>query len=356
MDGLSQGEKQQYSRHLILDEIGEIGQLQLKKAKVLVVGAGGLGCPVLQYITAAGVGTIGIVDGDTVDVTNLQRQILFTVEDIGQFKAVVAARRMEKMNPHVSCKVYTEFFSKNNAMALMSEFDIVVDASDNFPTRYLINDAAVLTQRPVVFGSISKFEGQVSVYNFKGGPTYRCLYPQPPLPQETDACSEVGVLGVLPGIIGALQANEVIKIICGLGEVLSGQLLHFNALSLQQIQLAYEKSASSAIVDLSQDYQVFCGVASDSETISWKAYKAREKDYHLLDVREDWEQLLKPIGGWHIPVHELPEKWSDLPVDLDWVVYCETGVRTQQAIELLKEMGFERNLYSLKQNRNIEEY
>ena len=219
---LSPEENIQYSRHLILNEIGEIGQKKLKASKVLVIGAGGLGCPILQYLTAAGVGTIGIVDFDTVDKTNLQRQILYTHKDIGAFKAEVAANRLAELNPFVNFKIYVEKLTNKNASNLFSSYDIVVDGSDNFPTRYLINDAAVLANKPVVFGSIYKFEGQVTVFNYQNGPTYRCLFPNPPQPSTVPNCSEIGVLGVLPGIIGSIQANEVIKIICEIGQVLSG--------------------------------------------------------------------------------------------------------------------------------------
>lgn len=246
-------EKEQYNRHFVLPEIGEQGQQQLKNAKVLVVGAGGLGCPILQYLTAAGVGTIGIIDGDTVSTSNLQRQVLYTVADVGNPKVLVAQKRLEALNPFVKLQPFVEYLSKENAIHLFRQFDIVVDASDNFPTRYLINDASILTGKPLIFGSISKFEGQVTVFNYQNGGSYRCLYPQPPKTAASDG-SALGVLGVLPGIIGCLQANEVIKIICGIGDVLSGKLLTYNVLSMQQLILKYKKTALANITALAEEY------------------------------------------------------------------------------------------------------
>jgi adenylyltransferase/sulfurtransferase len=232
---LSKAEQQQYNRHLILDEIGELGQLKLKKAKVLVIGAGGLGCPILQYLSAAGVGTIGVVDDDTIEKSNLQRQVLYSHDDIGDFKAEVAANKLAGLNPYVNFEIYLQRLNKEIAVELFLKYDVIVDGSDNFPTRYLVNDAAILTNKPVVFGSIFKFEGQVSVFNYNNGPSYRCLYPNPPKSEDVPNCSEIGVLGVLPGIIGALQANEVLKLVLGIGEILSGKLLTYNALNMQQL-------------------------------------------------------------------------------------------------------------------------
>lgn len=255
---LSQEENKQYSRHLILDEIGVIGQERLKASKVLVIGAGGLGCPILQYLTAAGVGTIGIIDNDTVDQTNLQRQILYTHTDIGKYKTEVAAKRLAKLNPFVNFVVYVEKLTNQNALNLFSCYDIIVDGSDNFPTRYLANDAAILTNKPLVFGSIFKFEGQVTVFNYQNGPTYRCLYPNPPQANTVPNCSEIGVLGVLPGIIGSIQANEVLKIICEIGEVLSGKLFTFNVLTMEQYKLNFKKNNAIKITGLENDYHFFC--------------------------------------------------------------------------------------------------
>ena len=235
-------EQQQYNRHIILDEVGLVGQEKLKSASVLVIGAGGLGCPVLSYLSAAGVGRIGIIDHDTVDQSNLQRQVLYAQLDIGTPKVEAAKRYLSLLNPFVKFESYNEKLTCSNAVDFFENYDIIVDGSDNFPTRYLVNDAAVLTGKPVVFGSVFKFEGQLSVFNYNQGPTYRCLYSRPPGENEAPNCSEIGVIGVLPGIIGSLQANEVIKIICGIGEVLSGKLLLFDALSLNQSLLKFLKN------------------------------------------------------------------------------------------------------------------
>jgi adenylyltransferase/sulfurtransferase len=232
---LTNEEKKQYDRHLILDEIGVEGQLKLKQAKVLIVGAGGLGCPVLQYLTAAGVGTLGIIDDDVVTQSNLQRQILYTLDDVGLSKAETAAKRLSRLNPFIVFNVHNEKLTRENAVSLFQGYDIIVDGSDNFATRYLTNDAAVIAKKPLVYGAVFKFEGQVSVFNYFGSGTYRCLYPSPPKPEEAPNCSQIGVLGVLPGIIGSLQANETIKIICGIGVVLSNKLLVFNVLTMHQM-------------------------------------------------------------------------------------------------------------------------
>ena len=230
---LSKAEIKRYARHLILPEIGEEGQLKLKQAKILVIGTGGLGCPVLHYLCAAGAGTIGIIDGDKVEESNLQRQILFSSCDVGKQKADVAKEKLSGQNPLIKITAYCQLLTANNALEVITEYDIVIDGSDNFATRYLVNDACVILNKILVFGSIFKFEGQVSVFNYQNGPTYRCLYPEPPSHGEIPNCAEAGVLGVLPGICGTLMANEVIKIITGTGKVLSGELLAFDALNMQ---------------------------------------------------------------------------------------------------------------------------
>lgn len=270
---LTAGENQQYSRHLLLDEIGTAGQLKLKQAKVLMIGAGGLSCPVLQYLTAAGVGRIGIVDDDTVAPSNLQRQILYTHEDIGKSKAETAGERLKSLNPFIQFDIYKTRLTIDNALTLFEPYDIIVDGTDNFPSRYLINDASVSLDKPVVFGSIHKFTGQVAVLNFKNGPTYRCLYPAPPAPREVPNCSEIGVLGVLPGIIGSLQANEVLKMILGLGRILSGQLLTFDAFSLRQSIFTFEKDHSIVITELKDDYEIFCGIDKTINEMDFKDYQ-----------------------------------------------------------------------------------
>jgi molybdopterin/thiamine biosynthesis adenylyltransferase len=239
---LNQEENKRYNRHVILDQVGLEGQLKLKAAKVLVIGAGGLGCPVLQYLTAAGVGTIGIIDFDTIDLSNLQRQILFTKNDLGKNKAEVAAQRLKQLNDQVKFKAYPERLTTKNALELFSAYDLIIDGTDNFSTRYLVNDAAVLTNKPLVYGSIYKFEGQVAVFNYENGATYRCLFPVPPKAGTVKNCSEIGVIGVLPGIIGTQQANEAIKIIVGIGKPLSGQLLIYDALKASYLTVGIQRS------------------------------------------------------------------------------------------------------------------
>jgi adenylyltransferase/sulfurtransferase len=345
---LSKEEHHQYNRHLILEEIGEDGQLKLKQAKVLVIGAGGLGCPILQYLTAAGVGTIGIIDHDTIDQSNLQRQILYSHDTIGQFKAEVAAQRLSGLNPFVNFEIYLQKLTSEIAIELFSKYDIVVDGSDNFPTRYLVNDTAVLSGKPVVFGSIYKFEGQVSVFNYNSGPTYRCLYPNAPKPNEVPNCSEIGVLGVLPGIIGSLQANEVLKLICGIGDVLSGKLLTYDALTMQQLILSFQKNESIQITALDTDYDFLCGLPKSNLEITKNELESNLEHYNLLDVREDYERAQHHIGGQHIPLGELKFRSNEIPQDKDLVVYCKAGMRSKMAIEIIKDSGFKMQLLNLK--------
>ncbi len=345
---LSSQEQKQYSRHLILEDIGGIGQLKLKKAKVLVVGAGGLGCPALQYIAAAGVGTIGIIDHDKIDQSNLQRQILYTHNDIGNFKAIVAANRLSLLNPFLDFKVYTELLSKENALELFSKFDIVIDGSDNFPTRYLVNDACVITNKPLVFGSIFKFEGQISVFNYKKGPTYRCLFPNPPKSNQVPNCSEMGVLGVLPGIIGTLQANEALKIICGIGDVLSGKLLAFNALSLKQTLLSFEKNTSISINSLDNNDGFSCEYSIPVKELVFLDYKNQQANFNLLDVRTQAEHHEFNIGGLHIPLNELSLRLEEVPQSKNLLVYCKSGMRSKSAVEILQNTGLKNELFSLK--------
>ena len=295
---LSDIEKNRYSRHILLDKVGLEGQEKLKAAKVMVIGAGGLGCPVLQYLTAAGVGTIGIIDFDVVDETNLQRQILFTVNDIGINKAMAAENRLKQLNPHITFNVYPEKLSTQNALDLFSEYDIIVDGTDNFSTRYLVNDACVITEKPLVYGAIYKFEGQVTVFNYKGGPTYRCLFPEPPKAGSVPNCSEIGVIGVLPGLIGTKQANEVIKLILEIGEPLSGKLVTYDSLNNTTLTLNINRSEEQVQKVLNEkdnfkniDYDLFCGVGnhvgSDIDEISLEELKVwfnASDDFQLVDV------------------------------------------------------------------------
>ena len=344
---LSAEEKKQYDRHLILEEIGEAGQLKLKQAKVLVIGAGGLGCPVLQYLTAAGVGTIGIIDSDIVTQSNLQRQILYTVDDIGRSKAETAAKRLSKLNPFVKFKVYNEKLTRENALSLFHTYDIIVDGSDNFETRYLTNDAAVIAGKPLVYGAILKFEGQVSVFNYQGSATYRCLYPTPPKPEEAPNCSEIGVLGVLPGIIGSFQANETIKIICQIGAVLANKLLIYNVLKMNQMIFTFEKEIKSKVVALEKNYNFFCGLEL-KEQVSFEELSINKEKYNLLDVREDWERDEFNIGGQHIPLAELSSRIGEVCIDKVLIVYCKSGVRSANAITVLSQNNFPMLLLNLK--------
>lgn len=333
---LNPDEIKQYSRHLLLDEIGESGQKKLKAAKVLVIGAGGLGCPILQYLAAAGIGHLGIIDHDTIDVSNLQRQILFNHDDLGKNKAKVAAKKLSLLNPYVIFRIFDFALSTRNALEIFKDFDIIVDGSDNFPTRYLVNDAAVISKKPLVFGSIFKFEGQVSLFNFEDGPNYRCLFPSPPRPGEVPSCSEIGVLGVLPGIIGSLQANEVLKLVLNLGENLSGKLLSFNALNLSQQIFKFSKNEDIKILELQKDYESFCGFESPDDQITYEGLLRFGQDYSLLDVRSKSERDINSLGGIHIPLDEIEDRWTEIETKKTVVVYCQSGKRSAAAIKLLK--------------------
>ena len=348
----SKGEKIQYSRHFLLDTIGMAGQEKLKKSRILVVGAGGLGCPVLQYLTAAGVGTLGIMDGDVVDKTNLQRQILYSTKDIGKSKALCAKERLQLLNPYIDFQVYTKFLTSENALEIFKQYDVIVDGSDNFQTRYLANDAAVLTHKPLVFGAIFQFEGQVSVFNYKGSATYRCLFPEPPKPGSVPNCSEVGVLGVLPGIIGCLQANEALKIICGLKGVLSGKLLSFNALTLSQNLISFKKNTALHLDKLT-DYDAFCRIKNHLQEYLIDKKKLNsllrlKKPPVLLDVRDFSERERYHIGGLHIPLKALENQINALKGFEHIVVYCQSGQRSLKAVQILLEHFSNKNIQSLK--------
>ena len=347
---LTAEEKKQYHRHLILNEIGSEGQLKLKAAKVLVIGAGGLGCPVLQYLTAAGVGTIGVVDGDTVDQSNLQRQILYTIEDIGKPKVQCAVDRLSKLNPFVEFKIHNIFLNTDNVINLFQGYDLIVDGTDNFPTRYLVNDACVIANKPLVFGSIFKFQGQVAVFNYNESGTYRCLYPSPPEPNSVPNCSDIGVLGVLPGIVGSLQVNEVIKLITGVGKPLVNSLLYIDALTLQQQILNFSVNPDINITSLEDDYDFFCGVSNtlNMKRISAEAFLANKSDYNILDVRTQQEFDEFNMGGFHIPLDELDERMGELPNSKPMIVACASGIRSEKAIELLLDNHFPKYLYNLE--------
>ena len=344
---MTKEEKKRYARHIILSELGEAGQLKLKNSKVLVIGAGGLGCPVLQYLTAAGVGTIGIVDFDVVDESNLQRQVLYSIDDIGKYKAEIAKQKSSKQNPYIDLVSYVSNLTSVNALPIISEYDIVVDGTDNFATRYLVNDACVILNKPLVFGSIFKFEGQVSVFNYNDGPTYRCLYPEPPAEGEVPSCAEIGVVGVLPGVIGALMANEVIKIIVGIGDVLTGKLLMFDSLSMQfnvfDVNLDPENKKINTLID----YELFCGSINEIASEELKRKINLKEDFQLIDVREAAEYQLKNIGGLSIPLSELLKNLSKINPEMEIVVHCASGARSKKAVALLREHGFKK-VYNLK--------
>lgn len=342
-------ELKHYARHLSLTEIGLEGQQKLKQARVLVIGAGGLGCPVLQYLVAAGVGKIGIVDNDVVNKSNLQRQVMYTIADIGKLKTQVAYERLGLLNPHIQLIPYPLYLSATNALEIIKEYDIVVDGSDNFPTRYLINDACVLLKKPFVFGSIFKFEGQLSVFNYNNGPTYRCLYAEPPMAGEMPNCSEVGVLGVLPGIIGSLQANEVLKLITGLGIVLSGKLLLFDALQLSFQFVEIETIIANKQLQTLSAIEELC-TTDDFEitAVELKHKQLQQHDLQLIDVREPYEHKQFNITAAElIPVTEIRSSIHRIAPDKPVIIYCQKGSRSKSVVKLLRtEYGF-KNVFSL---------
>ncbi|MGB0869218.1 MAG: molybdopterin-synthase adenylyltransferase MoeB [Flavobacteriales bacterium] len=345
-----------YNRHIILSEIGLEGQNKINKAKVLVIGAGGLGCPVLQYLAAAGVGTLGIVDADNVDVTNLQRQILFGTKSLGQNKAEAAKERLFDINPTINFEVYPFYLEVSNALDIIKNYDIVVDGTDNFTTRYLVNDACVSLDKPLVSASIFKFEGQLSVFNYKSGPSYRCLFPNPPEPGSMPSCSDIGVLGVLPGILGTLQANEVLKIILELGDVLSGKLLIFNALNLNnhQIQFAkneieFAKGKLSKTEFENMDYHYFCGLEKPEHIEEVDGLdQFNDENSCIVDVREfDERPKLYHLNLMHIPLSIFDEKCHHLEKQDRIVLVCKSGVRSKKAASKLIKKGY-KHIFSLK--------
>ncbi len=348
---LSKEEINRYSRHILLSGIGTEGQEKLKGAKVLVIGAGGLGCPVLQYLTAAGVGTIGIADDDIVDESNLQRQVVFSTEDVSRQKAEVAVQKLKLQNPNVNLISHISRLTSANALDLIKNYNLVIDGSDNFPTRYLVNDACVMLNKPLVFGSIFKFEGQVSVFNYKSGPTYRCLFPEPPGAGEVPNCSEVGVLGVLPGMIGTIMANEALKVILEIGNVLSGKLFVLDALSMHTQIVSFKKNPVNLKITSLTDYEQFCvanaaGVKEISVDELKKMIKSRA-DFQLIDVREQSEYMVLNISGENIPLGSIEQHVSKIARDKKVVIHCKMGGRSKRAIEVLeKKYGFT-NLYNL---------
>jgi len=338
-------ELKRYSRQVILPEIGINGQEKLKNAKVLMIGAGGLGCPVLQYLVAAGVGEIGIVDDDVVDISNLHRQILYGVNDVGGLKAVIAKQKLALLNPHTFITAYPVRFTSANAESICGAYDLVIDGSDNFGTRYLVNDACVALNKPLVFGSIFKFEGHVSVFNHQDGPDYRDIFPEAPPSDEVPNCAEIGVLGVLPGIIGTYMANEAIKIICGIGEALSGKFMTINALdNTTNIFKVGKQKKEGKVADAIPIPTIPQEITMD-QLNSWLNETADE--IYLVDVREMYEFEDYNIGGINIPLYELKEHIDELPQDRKLIFCCQTGQRSKMAIQLLKPL-YKGEMYSLK--------
>jgi sulfur-carrier protein adenylyltransferase/sulfurtransferase len=361
----SKEELSRYDRHIIIPDFGFEGQKKLKAAKVLVIGSGGLGSPSLLYLAAAGVGTIGIIDFDVVDDSNLQRQVLFGVDEIGKPKVEAAKKRLEALNPHITIKIYNEQLTSKNALDIIKDYDVVADGTDNFPTRYLVNDACVLLDKPNVYGSIFQFEGQASVFNYKDkngvlGPNYRDLYPTPPPPGLVPSCAEGGVLGVLPGIIGSLQALEVIKVITGIGETLSGRFFIFDALNFESRTFKIKRNPANPLngenptIKELIDYEQFCGVKAVEKSIKEITAKelydlqVRGEDIQIIDVREPHEYEIANIGGELIPLATVAANADKIDHNKKVIVHCKMGGRSAKAIhELEEKFGFT-NLYNLK--------
>ena len=359
-------ERARYNRHMIIPDFGEEAQKKLKAAKVMIIGCGGLGSPALLYLTAAGVGTIGIIDFDDVDDSNLQRQVLFDIHEIGKPKVEAAKRRLEALNPHVHFKLYNAHLNSENALDIFKDYEVIADGTDNFPTRYLVNDACVLLDKPNVYASIFQFDGQISVFNYvnalgERGPNYRDLYPAPPPPGLVPSCAEGGVLGVLPGILGSMQALEVIKIITGVGEPLSGRFFTFDALNFENRTFNIKRRDDNPIngknptITKLINYEQFCGMRAVEEKpikeISAKElydWQVKGKKFQLIDVREPNEYEIVEIGGELIPLATVADQAARISRDLDVVVHCKMGGRSSKAIRELEEKFGYKNLYNLK--------
>ena len=355
---LNNDEVLRYSRHLIMPEVGMEGQLKLKAAKVLTVGAGGLGSPLAMYLAAAGVGTIGIVDFDVVDFTNLQRQIIHGTSDVGRKKLDSAADTLKEINPFVEVRKFETRLSSDNALDIFREFDLVVDGTDNFPTRYLVNDACVLSGKPNVYGSIFRFEGQASVLATPQGPCYRCWYPEPPPPGLVPSCAEGGVLGILPGLVGVIQATETVKLILGKGDPLIGRVLLVDALGMKFRELKLRKNPECPVCGPNRsitkliDYQQFCGIRGEEAPVAMtvpemtveelkRRLDARE-DLFVLDVREPHEYQICNLKGHLIPLGDLPQRVHELDSSREIVAHCRSGVRSAKAVDFLRQAGFKK--------------
>ena len=361
---LSKQEILRYSRHLIMPEVGMDGQLKLKQAKVLCIGTGGLGAPLGLYLAAAGVGRIGLVDFDAVDFTNLQRQVLFGTTDVGRPKIAAAADHLRNLNPEIQIDTFETHLTSENALDILKDYDIVVDGTDNFPTRYLVNDACVILGKPNVYGSIFRFEGQITIFGAPGGPCYRCLYPEPPPPGLVPSCAEGGVLGVLPGIVGTIQAAETLKLIIGKGQSLAGRLLLFDALAMKFRELKLRKNPECPVcgdhptITKLIDYEEFCGIRGEEAAmpdlnvpeITPKEFKARldrGDDIYILDVREPHEYQICNLGGHLIPLGELARRAAELDSSKEIVAHCRSGKRSAEAVNFLRKAGF-RKIWNLK--------
>jgi len=362
---LSNDEIARYSRHLILPEVGLEGQQKLKAAKVLCVGTGGLGSPLAFYLAAAGIGTLGLVDFDVVDESNLQRQIIHTTKDVGRPKIDSAAEKLKALNPHMNVVKHETMLTSANALEIIREYDIVADGTDNFPTRYLVNDACVLTGKPNAYGSIFRFEGQASVFATEEGPCYRCLYPEPPPPGLVPSCAEGGVLGILPGLVGVIQATEVIKLILGKGQPLIGRLLLVDSLNMSFRELKLRKNPECPVcgthptVTKLIDYNQFCGITPEPKAnsvngtpvqngipqitaVELKKRLDNKDDIFVLDVREPHEYQIANLGAKLIPLNDLPARAGELDKDAEIIVHCKSGGRSQKASEFLAQNGFKK--------------
>ena len=361
-DVLSAAELVRFNRHIILPQVGLAGQERLKKASVLCIGAGGLGSPISLYLAAAGIGRIGLVDFDVVDESNLQRQIAHTTADVGRPKVESARDRIRGINPYVDVVLHGEGIRRDNVRAIVRGYDIVVDGADNFPTRYLVNDACVLEGKPLVYASIFQFEGQVTLFNHNDAPCYRCLYPEPPPPGLVPSCAEGGVLGVLPGVIGVIQATEAIKIILGKGRTLAGRLMLYDAMDMcfREVRLRRDPGCPACGTHPSihevVEYEQFCGLPpteaesgemplgeDDITPAQLDAMRRENPALFILDVREPFElDICRIEGSWEIPLGQLPQRYAEVPKDRDVVVHCKVGGRSAQAVEFLKSRGYTR--------------